>query len=200
MTGQVDRIWAIGGAIAAAVLVAVGWLVLISPQNAAAAGLREQKAAVEGQVTILEKRIAELREQNVNKASYQADLVKDRQALPLWAMQAELLRELQSADYATKVAASVAVGAPSQVMVAGSPVYAMAISLSAVGTTEQLVEFIRQLQVVQPRAVLIDSASLTGDLRSGEVTLTLSLKAFVSPPPGSVPPAPATPGAAVPGQ
>jgi len=57
------------------------------------------------------------------------------------------------------------------------------ITLTAAGTAADLSAFLNRLQTVQARAVLITTASLTGDTTtaSGQMTLSLALTVFYAP-------------------
>jgi len=197
--------WFAGGALAAVVLLAMAWLMLISPQNARTATLHDQTGAAEARLPALQRRLAELQQENADKARYLDQLDRDRQALPSTAAMSDFLRELQAAGDSRGVAVTgVTVAAPKQVSAGGSAYYALPVTLSAAGSAESLNGFIDQLQQTQPRAVLINSANVGMAQASGPGVpqLTLAMQVFVSGTPSSATPAAGTvsPGATTAGR
>jgi Tfp pilus assembly protein PilO len=189
-TAHADRLWAIGGAVAAVAMLAVGWFFLIGPQYEETSRLRDDAVQARSQLPALQHRLVELRKQNEDLPQYLAQLERDRRALPTTAELSDFLRELQMAGDAVGVAVSgLTVGAPTQVTAGGTQAYALPINLTAGGTTAKLNQFLDQLQQVQQRAVLINNASIapsaeTGSL-GGAATLSLNLQVFVAPPAGA---------------
>jgi Tfp pilus assembly protein PilO len=188
-----ERLWLIGGVVAVVALFAVGWFFAISPQYDQAASLNDQAATTDSQVTQLQHRIAELRKQNENLPTYLATLAKQQAALPSTSGLSDLLRELQGAGDVTGAAVSgVSVGGVVDVSAGGSKLYALPLTMTVTGSVSQLREFLNQLQQVQPRAVLITSASLSTSVSVGSSaapgskattstsSLSLSMKAFVA--------------------
>jgi Tfp pilus assembly protein PilO len=185
-TGHGHRLWAIGGALAAAVLVAVGWFLFISPQNSQTTDLRARTAAAQQRITSLNHRLGELRQQNTDLARYQAELARDREALPKESALSNFLRELQDAGDSAGISVSgLVVGVPVPATEGGGAVFALPVSVTALGTEAKLNGFLDQLQQVQPRAVLITSANAipnegSGSL-AGTVSLTLTMQVFTAP-------------------
>ena len=183
-----DRLWMAGGALAAAVLLALGWLVMISPERATAAELRVQTEATEISLIKLRHRLTELQEQSGRLPEYQAQLDAQQLALPASTAVPELLRQLQRNGSRTDVTVSgVSVGAP---VAAKGTVTALPISLTVTGTAANVEKFVVELQDVGPRAVLINTAALTEEAQSRRTTLLLNLSAFFTGP-GGPPAAPA---------
>jgi Tfp pilus assembly protein PilO len=185
-TGAASRFWLIGGAAAAAVLLAAGWFLVIGPQYAQTSSLREQAVTTQLRMTSLQHRLAELRQENERLPQHRAQLTRDRQALPATSALSDFLRELHTAGDSKGVSVTgFVVGTPTQVVAAGTQVYALPITLTASGTAAKLSQFLDQLQQVQPRAVLISSVNAVpgddGGSFAGAVTLTLNLRAFVDP-------------------
>ncbi|HYN96629.1 MAG TPA: type 4a pilus biogenesis protein PilO [Pilimelia sp.] len=185
-TANANRLWVLGGALGAIVLLALGWFLVISPQNAETRVLHEQVDAAEANLVGLQKRLAVLREQNRDLERYKAELARDRAALPDEAAMADFLRELQSAGSASGVTVGgVTVGPPTAVTVSGGTAHSLPLTLNAQGTPGKLAGFLRQLQEVQPRAVLITAATLSpagqGTSLASGAGLTLDLRAFVAP-------------------
>jgi Tfp pilus assembly protein PilO len=182
-----DRLWAVGGALGAVVLLAVGWFFFVGPQRSETSALREQAIAAQDRVSVLQRRLVELREQKADLPRYEAQLARQRQALPATDGMSDFLRELQAIGELTHVEVSgFIVGAPAQVTGVTGQVYALPIALTAAGTTDALNAFLDQLQRVQPRAVLITNANASAATEedgsvTNDQTLALSLKAFVAP-------------------
>ncbi len=185
-TGRTDQLWMIGGALGAIALLAIGWLLFISPQKGQTAKLRDQEDAAQQRLIALEHRLAQLRQQNRDLPRYQARLARDRQALPMVSGLSDFLRELQVMGDSTGVNVSgLVVGSPIKATGATGQVFALPVTLTAAGATTKLDQFLDQLQRVQPRAVLITNANtapaVQGASFADSVTLTLSLRVFVAP-------------------
>ncbi len=185
--GRVDQLWMVGGVLGAAVLLAVSWLFLISPEHAQRDSLNTEAASAEARLTQLQKRLGDLRKENDKLAEYKARLVKDRQALPTTPALSDLLRELQIAGDLTSVSVSgLNVGNITPLTTAAGQVYTLALSLNATGTIDKLNAFLDQLQQVQPRALLINTAALSRtSVTTNSASLSLTLNAFVAPSTGT---------------
>jgi Tfp pilus assembly protein PilO len=176
-TRSPDRVWLIGGAVAAALLVAVTWFVLVSPQRGQQADLRAQTATTQDRIVALRQRLAELRRENAKLTTYKALLDRRQAALPTGPDLSAFLRQVQAAgDAAAVTVGNVTVGLPAAVT--GDPkAYAMQVAVSATGTSPQLGAFLDQMQLVQPRAVLITSVNTEAGA-TGSLTLTLTMQVF----------------------
>jgi len=193
--GQAYQRWLAGGVVAAVVALAVGWFLLIGPRYSQANSLHERTAAAELRLPKLEHRLAELRRQDDHRAQYEAQLAKDRKALPTTSGLPDFLRELQQAgdNHGVQVT-DVTVGGPLEVKAAGGTYYALPVTLTAAGRVDALGDFLNELQQVQPRAVLINNANLAAAekgaaLTAGTAKLMLSLQVFVSAPASGAAPA-----------
>ena len=117
-------------------------------------------------------------------ASYKAQLKTNQQALPSTSGVPDFLRQLQDSGTAVNVEiGNLSVGAP-QPAKGVATVYELPISLGAAGSVADISSFLKRLQEVQPRAVLITSVGLTqSDVTTGAAAMTasISLSAFVSP-------------------
>lgn len=183
MAGRPDRLWAIGGAVAAVVVLVVSWFVLIGPKYTEHDELRTEQGAAEAKMPDLRARLAELSSQDAEKPRYQAQLARDRQALPTTAGLSDFLRDLQtSGERAGVVVSGFNAGNATDSPVAGVKV--IPVTISVAGDVDRLRQFLNQLQQVQPRAVLILSGTLSpaGDegTFTGTVTLTLNAQVFVA--------------------
>jgi Tfp pilus assembly protein PilO len=179
-TRHADRLWMIGGAAVAVLLLALSWVLAISPTNADADNLREQTASTETQLTTLRRRLADLKEQEANLPTYRAALRVNQDALPEDSGVPDFLRTLQaSGDSVNVVVSAVNVGTPGQ-NTALPTVFDLPITVTAEGSASNLGRFLDQLQRVQPRAVLIESANMTASEDDGKTSISIMLKAFVA--------------------
>jgi Tfp pilus assembly protein PilO len=197
-TANADRLWIIGGALIAVALLAMGWFFAISPQNSETDRLREEAAAAQDRLAPLRARLAELKAQNVDLARYQDQLKRDRQALPTVSGMSDFLRQQQVAGDQTGVQVTgYALGAASQVNAAGAKLQSLPVTLTVKGPIARMGAFLDQLQLVQPRAVLVTGVSVSPDENQatlgGSVQLALNLQVFVAPDAAEATPQP-TPG------
>jgi len=200
-TGHADRLWMIGGAVAAVVLIAVGWFFLISPQHARTAGFTGQTDDARTKLVTLQQRLTQLQPQNQDLPEYQAKLRSDQAALPKAADLADFLRSLQTGDTARGVLTGMTVGGPIERAAAGAKVYALPVTLTVEGTTTQLDAMLDYLQQVQPRAVLITNVQFEGKKTAfldDPSKVTVTLQVFVTSPPGATGPGPTSATAPVP--
>jgi|tagenome__1003787_1003787.scaffolds.fasta_scaffold20840116_3 Tfp pilus assembly protein PilO len=184
---RVDRIWLFGGIAAVILLVVASWILLISPKNADTAGVQSQTDDATTQLITLKRAVATLKEQNKKLATYTAQLKKNQKALPATSGVPDFLRQLQDSGTAVDVEISgLSVGSPEKSTVE-SAAWELPITLTADGTADNLSRFLVRLQEVQPRAVLVNSVSLTSGSAgsAGGMTASVALKAFVAPPAGS---------------
>jgi Tfp pilus assembly protein PilO len=191
---NVARIWVITGAAAIVLLAVASWFLLISPKFAESADVRSQVEDTQTQLIALRKKIAGLEDQKARLSTFKAALQANQRALPSDPGVPDFLRQLQAAGSATSVKVSgVSVAPPAQAV--GLPgVWQLPITLTAEGDPDNLGEFLNQLQAVQPRAVLVQTANLTqggtSDTSgtggaSGKPSLSLSVLAYVAPPAGT---------------
>ena len=189
-TRHADRLWVIAGVAVVALLCAITWLLLVSPQRSEADDLRVETDTAIGHAGQLRARTAKL-------AAAQAKIgeltrIRDARALALPSDSGvpAFLRQLQASGNAVGVDVSgLTVGMPAEEK-ALPGVWALSIQLTAEGTATELGSFLDQLQdSSQQRAVLIETASLS-DAGAGKggarpMSLSLSVKAFVAPPAGA---------------
>jgi hypothetical protein len=103
---QTERLWLVGGAIVALLLLVVGWFFFISPQRGQTSDVRGQIDDARTQNTTLQGRINELRNQSKNIAKYRADLQAAQRALPSTSGVSDFVRSLQSLGSATSTSVS----------------------------------------------------------------------------------------------
>jgi len=191
MRAHADRIWLLGGAVGVVVLVAIGWLLLINPAGNEAEGYRQQTEVSEVKLIALHKRLAELKEQQAKLPTYQAELKRNQQALPVDTGIPAFLRQLEAAGDAVGVSVSnLSVGKPAAEEGAGLAAYSLPVTVTVDGRIGDMGAFLDQLQQVQRRAVLVEAANLTsgGDGKKGDAAgMTLTMKVFVAPAGGATP-------------
>lgn len=113
MSLSLTKRWIIGGALLCVLLLVASWFLLIQPQRAEAAELREHTATVQTQNTQLETRIRQLEAQYRQLPSYRAELAAIKQAMPEDISESTLLRSVQAVADGTGVNFySVAIEAP----------------------------------------------------------------------------------------
>jgi Tfp pilus assembly protein PilO len=186
-----DRLWIVAGAVGTVILVAATWFLLISPTRGRTDDLGRQ--AADARVALIRQRrdIAALAQKAAQLPRYQATLRSLQAALPADSGVPNFLRYLQESDDAVDVTVTgLSVSAPIQEK--GTPVvYALPITVTADGSPVNLGRFLDQLQHAQPRAVLVQSANLAGKGTtggaSGDMSMTVAMKAFVAPAGGLAP-------------
>jgi Tfp pilus assembly protein PilO len=180
-----DRLWLLGGAFCALVIVGFGYYFFIRPEKSDTRSTNESADRTRVEVAAKRKELRELAKQYERIDEYRAQLAKDQAALPGVDAASALLKELQNAGEQAGVSVSgVSVGTAVDLdALVGFEVYALPVSLTVVGPTDRMNPFLDQLQQVQPRAVLINSVnfapSSTANLAKSNVTINLS--AFYAP-------------------
>jgi type IV pilus assembly PilO-like protein len=191
--------WVAGAVTAALLLVAGSWFLLISPQRAQAAQLRQDAVAQQSTNDMIRLRTQQLKAQFASLPQRRAELAEIQQQLPSSPELPTLLRQLSTvADDAGVSVDSVSPG-QSQPLVAaaagagtsaaaGTPdVRAIATTMVLKGGYAELTLFVQKLQGTMRRAYLVENLSLspgeaaTGAGRTAEVPLTMTLtgKVFV---------------------
>lgn len=178
-----DRIWLLGGAVVALLLTFLTWQLLIKSQNDSTDSVKANVSLAQNRVLTSTHELNQLRADVANLAKYQAALAADQAALPADDGVPAFLRELHDAGAATGVSVvQLTVGKPTPItgVAAGSaPVQAINLSIVASGPVDNVTAFLKQLQVVQPRAVLI--TSLTASPTSGgQQSVSVAMEAFTT--------------------
>jgi Tfp pilus assembly protein PilO len=184
-----DRVWIAGGAAVALLLLVLGYLLLISPQNADTAALGEQAAAEHQRVASLEKHLADLRKQNAHLDEYKAKLTADKLALPANPDSDAFLVELRAvADHAGVVVDSMSAGAGPKSKTGST--YTVPVAVTVVGPAKALQDFLTGVQQTGSRAALVTSVSASGAGSDGAApasiadqgtTMTVSMTLFTAP-------------------
>jgi Tfp pilus assembly protein PilO len=188
-----DRLWMIGGVAVVIALVAISWFLVISPKYADADDLRSQAEDTQTKIVVLRKRIAELDKQKAKLPQYKAALKTNQNALPSDSGVPDFLRQLQTSGDALNVDVGGISVNGAALMDGFTSVYSLPMTLTATGSPDNIGKFLNQLQQTQPRAVLINSATVTSQAdeaaadgaNAGDVTISLSIQVFVSTPAGA---------------
>jgi Tfp pilus assembly protein PilO len=178
-TRHADRLWLYGGVAGAVLLLVVGWFLAIGPMHTEADGLRVQADDTETQIVSLRRRLAELQAQDAKLATYRAALKANQEALPAGTGVPDFLRQLQESGDSVRVdVTSMNIGQP-ETNTAVPTIFDLPITINADGKAGDLERFLDQMQLVQPRAVLIESVGISSG-EVGEKALSVSLRAFVT--------------------
>ena len=109
---QDKRVWLAGGAAVAVLIVAVGWLAVISPQLSSAKALDAQADSARAQNGVLAAKVATLKRQNDNVGQLRTSLRSALAALPFDSGLPTFTRQLADQATESKVAlSSITVGA-----------------------------------------------------------------------------------------
>jgi Tfp pilus assembly protein PilO len=178
---RIDQIWLFGGLTLAILLVVGGWLMMIKPQYAARDSVQADTADTAIQLTKEQKKLADLKEQLKQVDDYKATLTTAQRALPYGKTTnkiPEFLKQLQILGSTYHVEVS-GYGASAPEQSKDTPTATeLPITLNVEGSIERITPFLKHLQSKQPRAVLIDSAKLSGADDTWELSLTL--RAFIT--------------------
>ncbi|GIF06794.1 type 4a pilus biogenesis protein PilO [Actinoplanes siamensis] len=179
-----DRVWLFGGLGLVALLIAASWFLLIQPKYNEASDMRGQAEETTAQLATLRKKLADLKVENTKLSSYHAKRDMYLKALPtgdkipaddIPAFLTQL--QIMGMNLGVDVDAYSASGRDKSQAV--STVEELPIALNATGSVKNISTFLNQLQNTQPRAVLVQGASLK--FQKGKVELSLTLKAFRNP-------------------
>jgi Tfp pilus assembly protein PilO len=197
---SLTRRWGIGAAIAALVILAAGWFLLVKPQKSKASDLRTQTATQEQANQLLTTKIEALQAQQKQLPQQQQILEKFATKIPESASQPSLIRALTTTAKASGVdLASITPGASTQLdaaaggtatpgaAAAAAALYSMPITLSVNGSYANLESFFSGLEQL-PRAFLVSGfgltpggASSTGEAAANALTATITTAVFYAP-------------------
>lgn len=184
-----QRIWLIGGIIVALAIVAVGWLIGVSPQVQAIHDANAQKAAMEEQIQTSQLQLDRLKKDYDNIDQFEAQLRTLQRGLPMTDQLTDFVRQLTATANRTHVSfTSISIdqpqpwatpqGATPPPGVTPENFETMNVSIVATGSYQQLMSFTDQLQSGSGRLFYISSHNLSsaGD---GDYTGTLAGTIFV---------------------
>jgi Tfp pilus assembly protein PilO len=198
---SLTRRWGVGAAIAALVILAAGWFLLVKPQKSKASDLRTQTATQEQANQLLTTKIQALQAQQKQLPQQQQILEKFATKIPESASQPSLIRALTTTAKASGVdLASITPGAAAPVDAAAggtatlgaaapaaATLYSMPIALSVTGSYANLESFFSGLEQL-PRAFLVSGFGLTpggtsntGEVAANALTATITTAVFYAP-------------------
>jgi Tfp pilus assembly protein PilO len=179
---RTDQFWLIGGLAVIAVLIAASWFLLINPQYAEEDQTRANTQDTAAQLAKARSGFSALQAETRKLDEYEDQLAEFQDALPVTSRTKgipEFLKQLQTLGTKLDVEVS-GYSASSEIDSKAVPsVKELPITLNIGGTrVENISKFLRQLQNVQPRAVLIKNATLA--TVEGTTTVTVTLNAYVT--------------------
>jgi Tfp pilus assembly protein PilO len=174
----------IGGLVVALLLTFLVWQLVITHQQDKTNSVKDDVSTAQQQVVDSTRQLNQLRADSANLGKYQAALAAAQQALPADDGVPAFLLELHNAASAAGVAVvQFTVGQPSVVTgatVGSSPVYDLNLSLVVTGPIDSLNAFLKQVQAVQPRALLIKSVNESPGSTDSGASMNLTLDAFTT--------------------
>lgn len=189
MRAQDKRTWAIGGAVAAAALVAAGWFFVVEPVESNTSSLRAQTTSTQGQNLLIQSKVASLAAQHHNVARLAQELGQTLAQLPLDNGLPAFTRQLSRQAKANGVTLdSVNVGGFASVTASGGGnLVSIAVTVNSTGPATQQLAFLHAVQVSGPRRALVTSTALAtaSDKAGGSIDaackMTTALTVFSAP-------------------
>lgn len=157
-----ERLWLVGGAVAAFVMVLIGYFLLISPQRTETQNVKSQVADQQIQTAALQQRIDTLTAQSKDLPLYKSQLAALQLALPSSSGLPDLLRTLQALGNETLAqVSSLTVGPPTEVSAAAG---AVAPAPAEVTTSEAPTSSAETAAPIVPTSSGIYSLSITAQV------------------------------------
>jgi Tfp pilus assembly protein PilO len=194
------RQWTAGAAIAIALILVAGFMLLVQPQRSEASSLKEQTASQEQAAVVLQSKVAQLKAQQKDLPRQQARLAEIRTRLPETPALPSLIRSLTvaadtaGADLVTlspsapiDLSGGAPVGAPAGSVQPGAAAPAGAttgslkevpLRIEVTGSYAALTQFLTQVEGLQ-RSMLVTDVTIGKETIDGQDLLTLSLGASV---------------------
>lgn len=205
---RAPRIWLVGGALVATLLVALSWLMLIGPKLSEAHDLYAQSAASRQQNDVLRAKTSSLKSKSTKVTRYTSALKAALASLPYDSGLPAFTRQLSSQGKANDVnVTSVVVGGVTPV-VSAAPVegatgtapttaapattdtqgaFSLAVTVESRGSLKNQLAFLRTVRTVGPRQVLITATQISPGTGAKESSvdraaiLATQLTIFVAP-------------------
>jgi Tfp pilus assembly protein PilO len=191
MANSNERVWIGGSVIGAALVAALAWMFVISPELSHASSLNDQTVGAQQQNTLLQIKTNKLRKQSQNLPQLTQQLAQVRAGLPSSSGLTDFTRQVSALATSQDLTLSqVTVGAAKSASgnaAAAGGLYAIAVTLITAGEVHHLEAFINNLQYVGNRRVLISSVQLAPSANAKTVSIsqaasaTIQLAVFVAP-------------------
>ena len=184
------RLWVIGSAFVAVLILLAGWFLGVQPRLAEASSAGAERQSVATINAEYEAVLVELRELSENLPALQSDLDAIRVEIPQEPELPDLLGQLNELAVASGVTLNEVTTEPPQLVpaellepVGVTDLVAIPVQISALGSTEGLSAFLRNAQF-GPRLMFVSTFTTSDDAESGRVSLTGFI--FVLPEEGAV--------------
>jgi Tfp pilus assembly protein PilO len=183
----VERAWLAGGVIAVGLVLAVGWLLVVRPEQSRASDKQDTAAAAELSNLALQRQVTALQVQSRQLDGLTGQLAAAYQALPASSDMDAFTRELSAAAAASGVRlTSIAVGTPTATDSAtgstasdGQQSRSITVTVGSSGSVTAQQDFLHRIEDGS-RAATLTSVGLVSTAGSNE-TVTIGLKVFVQP-------------------
>ncbi len=188
------RVWLIGGALLALVIVAVGWTVFIGPELSTTSDLRDQSVETQHANDLLQVKARSLEDKSTRMAQLTSSLRAAEAALPSDSGLPDFTRQINAqATAAGVVITSVVVGAPAPVVgttpasAAEGGLFSMPVTVECRGRLDDQVAFLSAVRTAGARRVLISSVQVSPGVGakaasiSGQSRLSTRLQIFSAP-------------------
>lgn len=190
-------------AIAAVVVALAMWFLLFAPEREEQSALRDEIAALVARQNAQRLQIARLEEIKANELDVRADIARLEQYIPDGAAQPSAIRQLQLvADAAGVDITSVSFAQPTAVPGAPAPpvpdtvLASVPVTLVVEGGYFQVADFLRRVEAEMPRALLVDSVTITEAQQPAHfptLSVNMATRLFTVVPASAVAPAVASP-------
>lgn len=189
---KADRLWILGGAVAALLVVALAWFFVVSPEFNKVSSLQSQTADAQAQNITMQAKVHSLQSEYTKLPDLQASLAKARAALPTGTDLSDFTREI-AVDAASTGVAVTSVTLGSITTVGGTPgaqsksvnpagaLFTVPVILTAKGAARNLLAFATGLHGPGKRAALVTSSQLTADPTTKGVQLSMQVSLFAAP-------------------
>ncbi|MEV6299579.1 type 4a pilus biogenesis protein PilO [Actinoplanes sp. NPDC051861] len=178
---RIDQFWLFGGLFLVTLLIAASWFFLISPKYADEAKAKANTDETSAQLAKARSSFAALKAETEKLGDYQDQLAEYQAALPVTSKTngiPDFLKQLQTLGTNLDVEVSGYSASAPSASEKVSTTKILPISLNASGDVENITTFLKQLQTIQPRAVLINTTLLT--IGEDKTELALTLDAYVT--------------------
>lgn len=198
---QDKRVWLGGGAVAALLILAVGWFMFVGPERSSADDLRSQAAATQQENSVLQSKVRSLQVKSTQLAKYTSSLKAALEALPVDSGLPAFTRQVSAQAKANGVAVSSVVVGGVAAVAAAAPVapataatgatsassttptpaavtataagglFSVQVTIQSNGTLAHQLAFINDIRTAGPRRALINSTQVTPGTGAKEASI-----------------------------